>query len=427
MDINAQSLKIAVVGSGAAGLVAAYLLQRKHDVTVFEKNDYVGGHTHTIVIEGGDDAGTPVDTGFIVMNHRNYPLLTRLLEELGVPLRDSDMSFGYHDERTGLQYCGSGLNGLFAQRLNLLRPSFLRMIRDLLRFYKSAPADLEAGSLAGLPLGRYLERGGYSALFIEEHIVPMGAAIWSTPVGRMMEFPAEDFVHFFRNHGLLTLSDRPQWRTVVGGSHQYVKAILRTLKRPVRVGTPVARVARQRDRVLVYPETGDEEAFDRVVIAAHADEALTMLADPSDDERRLLGPWKYAENRTVLHTDASVLPPNRRAWASWNFVRDSASDGTERASVTYDMNRLQGLRTRERYLVSLNRLRPIDGPRTIRDLLYTHPTYTFASIGTQRGLAEANGARNTYFCGAYFGYGFHEDAVRSGVDVARAFGIEFGG
>lgn len=420
-----QGFNIAVVGAGVSGLTAAYLLQRRHRVTVFEKNDYAGGHTNTVVIPSGPDAGTPVDTGFIVMNHRSYPLFTRLLAELGVPLRDSVMSFAYYDETSGLEYCGSNLNGLFAQRRNLFRPSFYRMIADILRFFREATRDLEAGALHGCTLGEYLAAGRFSEAFIRDHIVPMGSAIWSTPCSRMMDFPAESFARFFRNHGLLSLEDRPTWRTVEGGSQSYVRAMAKTFQQAVVLNAPVDLVRRAADQVLVRVAGGRETLFDRVVIAAHADEALAMLGDPSDDEKRLLGAWVYEKNRTVLHTDVSAMPPHRRAWSSWNYTREKAAGSDATVSVTYHMNTLQGLRTQEQYLVSLNRKRAIPPARVVRDLVYTHPTYTFASMATQSELAALNGRRNTYFCGAYFGYGFHEDGVRSGVEVARALGVEW--
>jgi len=421
MEPTDRVLRIAVVGTGAAGLTAAWLLARRHEVTVFEKNDYAGGHVHTVVLDSGPDAGTPVDTGFIVMNHRTYPVLTRLLAVLGVSLRDSDMSFGYHDELTGLQYCGSGLNTLFAQRRNLFRPSFHGMIRDILRFNREAPQDLAAGKLAGLSLGEYLDRGGYGRAFVDDYILPMGAAIWSPPRQKMLAFPADNFIGFFANHGLLSVSDRPQWRTVAGGSHTYVRRILAALPRPVRLGTPVTGIRRDGPQVLVR-HGEEQEPFDRVVVAAHADEALRLLEDPTGDEQRWLGPWQYEPNRTVLHTDASVLPPLRRARASWNSTREVAGEAA--MSLTYDMNRLQGLTTSRQYLVSLNRQREIRPGEVIRELVYTHPTYTPESTATQPHLPALNGIRGTYFCGSYFGHGFHEDAVRSGLEVARCFGLE---
>jgi uncharacterized protein len=359
-----------------------------------------------------------------VMNHRNYPILTRLLAQLGVELRDSDMSFSYYDEVGGLQYSGTDLNGLFAQRRNLFRPAFHRMIRDLLRFYREAGEDLKMGRLQGIPLGEYLDRKGYSSEFIRDHLLPMAAAIWSTPCERIRDFPAAALVHFFENHGLLSLTNRPQWRTVVGGSHTYVKAILKGFRGSVRTGAPVAGIRREQTSVIVTPRDGEPMRFDAAVIAVHADEAIGMLADPSDEEKRLLGAWHYENNHTVLHTDRSALPPLRRAWASWNYTHEHLSPESSPASLSYHMNRLQGLETQHEYIVSLNRRTPVPQDRIVAEMDYTHPTYSEASMATQKDLPVLNGSRNTYFCGSYFGYGFHEDAVRSGVAVAHALGLD---
>jgi len=422
--MSQDNLRIAVVGAGVAGLTAAYILQRAHRVTLFEKNAYLGGHTNTVPIPDGPDAGTLVDTGFIVMNHRNYPLLTRLFQQLAVELRDSDMSFGYWCERTGLQYSGSGLGGMFAQRRNLLRPAFHGLLRNIMRFYRQANADLAAAHLGDVSLGAYLARGRYAPWFVHHHLLPMGAAIWSTPCERMLEFPAASFLHFLRNHGLLALRNRPQWRTVVGGSQTYVRQMRQTFTGPVHLDTAVAAVTRRENGVEVRTTDGETLSFDRVVIAAHADEARQMLADPSEQEARLLEPWEYAVNRVVLHSDTSVLPPIHRAWSSWNFTREAAAGDGQPISLTYDMNRLQGLDTHRRYLVSLNRRRPVESSAAVMETTYTHPMYTQAAMDTQSRLSELNGRRHTYFCGSYFGYGFHEDAVRSAVQVAQKMGLD---
>ncbi len=422
--IASSNARIAVIGAGVAGLTAAHILQRRHRVTLFEKNDYAGGHTHTIVLTDGPDQGTPVDTGFIVMNHRNYPLLTRLLDQLGVPLRDSEMSFGYWDAGSNLQYSGGGLNGLFAQRRNLVRPTFLRMVRDIFRFFREAERDLAAGALRAVTLGQYLARGRYSEPFIRHHLIPMAAAIWSTPDLHMMEFPAESFVQFFHNHGLLTVNQRPQWRTVVGGSHSYVRKILAGFSGVTRLADPITAVRRLPDSVALETATGPAGEFDHVVIAAHADEALALLTDPSDNERRLLGAWSYQPNDTILHSDASVMPPLRRIWSSWNYTREAGRAPDSPASVTYDMNRLQGLRTQRPLLVTLNRQTPLEPSTIIRRMLYHHPTYSARALEAQRELPALNGLRRTWFCGSYFGYGFHEDAVRSAVHLVRAFGLD---
>jgi predicted NAD/FAD-binding protein len=419
-----ERLRIAVVGAGVAGLTAAYILQRAHDVTLFEKNDYLGGHTNTFTVPDGPDAGTPVDTGFIVMNHRNYPLLTRLFNQLGVELRDSDMSFGYWCQHTGLQYSGSGPGGMFAQRRNLFRPAFHGLLRSIMRFYREANADLVTDNLGDQSLGDYLKRGRYSDWFIHHHLLPMGAAIWSTPCERMQDFPAASFLHFFRNHGLLALKDRPQWRTVVGGSQIYVGKMRQTFTGPVNLDMAVEAVSRRENSVDIRTADGVTASFDRVVIATHADEAWHLLTDPSDHEADLLKPWEYAVNRAALHTDTAVLPPIRRAWSSWNFTREEAIGEEQPISLTYDMNRLQGLETSHRYLVSLNRRQPVKPEALVMETTYTHPMYTSAAMATQPRLTELNGHRNTYFCGSYFGYGFHEDAVRSAVLMARKMGLD---
>lgn len=424
MNTSSATQNIAVIGSGAAGLSVAHLLQRRHRVTLFEKNDYAGGHVNTICLPAGPDAGTLVDTGFIVMNHRNYPVFTRLLDQLKVTLRDSEMSFSYHDEASGLQYSGGGLNGLFGQRRNLFNPAFYRMVRDVFRFFRQAQGDLHAGRMNDITLGDYLKGGGYGDYFIRHHIIPMGAAIWSTPCEEMMQFPAASFARFFENHGLLTVNDRPQWKTIVGGSRTYVDRILGEFKGTLRLNSPAKEIRRLADRVTVRAADRAPESFDQVVIAAHADEALALLADPSDDERRLLGRWRYADNHTVLHHDAGVMPPLRRIWASWNYTREKTADADGPATLTYHMNRLQGLTTTRPYFVTLNRQAPFPEHTVVREIDYDHPTYTRESMATQKELPRLNGAQRTWFCGAYFGYGFHEDAIRSGIDVARSFGID---
>ena len=419
-----KKLNVAVIGSGVAGLTAAYILNRQHNVTVFEKNDYVGGHTHTILIDKGPDKGTPVDTGFIVMNHANYPLFTMLLSQLGVELRNSDMSFGYHCEETGLQYSTRGLSGLYAQRGNIVNPKFQRMVYDLLRFYKHAKSDLETGAAATLTLGEYLKERKFSDIFITHHILPMGSAIWSTPDDKMMDFPADSFFRFFNNHKLLSLTGQHVWRTVTGGSHTYVKAIREILKKDVLVNSTVKSVKRTKGSVKIKAEGRKEESFDVAIIAVHADEALKLLNDPTPDEKRLLGAWKYQKNRTVLHTDNTLMPANKNAIASWNFIRSQDREKGSPLSLTYHMNRLQGLDTVNQYYVTLNSVKKIPEEKIIASMNYYHPAFTFKSMNTQKELYKLNDVNGTYFCGSYFGYGFHEDAVRSGVDVAKLLGCD---
>lgn len=416
---------VAVIGGGVAGIVSAWELSKAGwAVTLFEKDARVGGHTHTVVVSDGPDTGTPVDTGFIVLNEKTYPGLHAFLAELGVKWRWSEMSFGYHDAETGLQYAGTTLSGLFAQRANLLSPSFWSVVLGIVRFGSVAAAELETGALDALTLGEYLRGRGFSRAFIDHYAAPMGGAIWSTGLAEMMDFPARTFARFFKNHGLLSLTDRPRWQTVVGGSHSYVKAFLARFPGRVERGAGVESLRRLAGGGVEVRQMGRApERFDRAVVACHADEALALLADPSDAERRVLGAWHYLNNRTVLHTDESFMPPNRRAWAAWNYKREKGEDGTSGVSVTYDMNRLQGLESSRRYLVTLNPRREPRPGTILRDLNYKHPAYGFSAIRSQAELPSLSGVRDTWFAGSYHGYGFHEDAVQSALAVARNFNL----
>ena len=423
-NTSAERQEIAVIGGGVAGVVAAYLLQSRHNVTLFEKNDYLGGHTHTIDISDGPDAGIAVDTGFIVLNDATYPLFQRFLACLGVDTRDSDMSFGFQCLESGLVYAGTNLNGLFAQRRNLVSPRFLHFLYEIVRFCNQARVDLERDDIPRVTLGDYMKAGGYSTYMIDNYLVPMAAAIWSTPAAEIDSFPAEPFLRFFRNHGLLALRNRPRWKTVVGGSHAYMKAFRREFTGTIHLDAAVRGVKRYESHVEVQPADGEVQRFDQVVIAAHADQALRMLEDPSPLEGRLLSPWRYQLNRTVLHTDASILPPQRCAWASWNFTRESSESDQRPVFVTYYMNLLQGLSASREYCVTLNRESPFNPESVIAEMDYHHPLFSFDSMATQKDLPRLNGVQRTHFCGSYFGYGFHEDAVRAGVAVAKGFGIE---
>jgi predicted NAD/FAD-binding protein len=423
-DMPVKGQKIAVVGGGVAGIVASHLLQRHHHVTLFEQNDYLGGHTHTIEITEGPDAGLAIDTGFIVMNDATYPLFRTFLAQLGVEARVSEMSFGFQCHRTGLVYAGTDLNGLFAQRQNLINPSFYRFLFEIVRFSKQARQDLERGAISQVTLGEYLKRGHYSNFMVDNYLVPMAAAIWSTPALKIHDFPADPFLRFFRNHGLLSLHNRPLWRTVVGGSHAYVKAFTREFKGRLHLDSTVRGINRSPEGVqLTFPD-GEVQTFDQVVIATHADQALRLLQDPTQLEQQLLSPWAYQSNHTILHTDSSILPKQKHAWAAWNFTRETSEKEDRPVYVTYYMNRLQGLRARNDYCVTLNRGEDFQPKTVIAEMAYHHPLYSFGSLATQSKLPQLNGRQRTYFCGSYFGYGFHEDAVRSGVSVANAFGLE---
>lgn len=413
--------RVAVIGSGVAGMTAAWMIRKVCDVEVFEPNDYLGGHTRTIRVPEPGGGESPVDMGFIVMNHRNYPLFTKLLEKLDVRLADSDMSFSYHEKLSGYAYCGSGLRGLFARRANLVDPRHWSMLRNVMRFNRDAQAALEDRSAERLSLGEFVDKGQYGRPFEERYLLPMAAAIWSTPLAEMRSFPAAALFRFFVNHGLLSIGDRPQWRYVVGGSQTYMQALAAGLTGKTHTGSGVASVTRHSDRVDLGLQDGTKRSFDYAIIASHADQAFAMLSDPFSDEKRLLRPWRYQANSVVLHTDTSVMPAQSSAWASWNTV--SFGDNPDQPiAMTYDMNRLQRLDSKRRYLVSLNMDTRLDPSRIIHKETFTHPTYTFESMATQQDLPRLNGAKRTFFCGSYFGYGFHEDAVRSAAGVAEHFG-----
>jgi len=416
-------MRIAIVGGGVAGIAAAYLIQRYHQVSLFEKNDYIGGHTHTIVIPTGPDAGMPVDTGFIVLNDRTYPMLNRLFSKLGVAIRKSDMSFGYSHEKTGFQYASSNLSSLFAQRRNLLAPGYWSMLAEILLFNRMVLRRMQKGLLEDLTLGQFLRRFRFSDRFREQYLFPMVAAIWSAPDVEVERFPMLTFARFFDNHGLLTIHRHPQWYHVAGGSHTYVKAFLDQFQGQVLTRSDIVSIERNDSGVTMKAADGSAQSFDRVVIATHADEAYRLLADPSDDERHLLGAWRYSTNQTYLHTDLAWMPSNRNAWASWNIIRAARSDSGSPVTLTYHMNRLQDLKTRNHYLVTLNPFKPIAEEKVIAHMAYTHPVFNFDSLASQPDLPRLNGVRNTFFCGSYFGYGFHEDAARSGVQAASAMGV----
>jgi uncharacterized protein len=416
-------LRIAVVGGGIAGITAAYLLAKRHQVTLFERNNYVGGHTNTITVNDGAGGEVPVDTGFIVCNPKTYPLFYRLLGEWGVSLRDSDMSFGYFCECTGLGYVGPSLREFAGQFVNFLSPAFLGMIIEQRRFNRRALSDLAEGTVGSVTLGTYLDRIGASRYFKDNYLLPLAAAVWSSPDVGMLEFPAGVFLRFFKNHGMLDLGERPTWQTVEGGSQAYVRAFAAKFQGELLVNAAVRTVQREAGHILVHCEGGAARTFDCVVLAAHADESLALLESPSDAERSLLSAWGYHRNRTVLHTDATMLPSNRKLWASWNYYRRTTAAPDAPVPITYYMNRLQGLTSKVDYMVTLNANDRINPASVIYSVDYTHPAYSFRSIEAQRQLRELNGTQSTYFCGSYLGHGFHEDAVASAVEVAGKLGV----
>ena len=411
-------MKIAIIGTGISGMVAAWYLQREHSITVFEANDYIGGHTHTVPVEK-EGRSYSIDTGFIVFNKRTYPNFCQLLDRLGVESQESEMSFSVKSERTGLEYCGTSLNTLFAQRTNLFRPSFLQMLMEILRFNRQSPQLLLEDS-DEISLGNYLDQGRYSPAFRENYLIPMGAAIWSTSPSKMLEFPARYFIQFLVNHGLVTLTDRPIWRTIVGGSWKYIDRLTASFRDQIRLNCPVISVHRTEDDVEVTSTVGSER-FDQVVFATHGDQALRLLRDPTSVEREVLSPFVCSKNVAVLHTDASLLPKRRRAWASWNYhLSNSPLDAP---SVTYQMNILQRLNSTETFCVTLNREDAIRPDKILGRFVYEHPIYSPAAVLSQRRHSEISGIRHrTHYCGAYWGFGFHEDGVKSALVVAKAFG-----
>ena len=420
-------MKIAVIGSGISGLLAARLLATKHEVHMFEANDYVGGHTNTVDFEVFGQRYA-ADTGFMVFNDRTYPNFIRMLDFLGVPARWSDMSFSVRCDRTGLEYQGSSLNGLFAQRRNLLRPAFHRMLLDVLRFNRRSLEWLGSGKGLSpsaeddeLELGQYLARNRYSRQFVEHYLVPMGAAIWSAPPERFLQFPARFIIGFFANHGLLTVRGHPRWKTVEGGAARYVEALSRPFADRIRLNCPVVSVRRHPDRATVTCKNGGPEDFDAVVLAAHSDQSLGMLTDASPAEQEILGAIGYQRNETVLHVDPSLLPRCRRAWASWNYgipVKEG-----QPVVLTYNLNRLQGHSSPDPICVTLNATQAIDPGKILRQIEYHHPVYSREALAAQKRFAEINGQNRTYFCGAYWGHGFHEDGVNSALAVGRSFGV----
>lgn len=410
-------MRIAVIGSGISGMVAAYRLCAEHEVTVYEAGAYIGGHTHTVdaYSQGRRYA---VDTGFIVHNDWTYPNFVALLKELGVAWQDSDMSFSVRCEKSGLEYNGTSINSLFAQRLNLLRPSFLRMVHDILRFNSDAQALL-AVDAADLSLGDYVRERGYSRFFIENYIVPMAAAVWSSRPADMLAFPARFLVEFFANHGFLNVSNRPTWRVIRGGSREYVKQLTAPYAARIHLNTPVDSLVRQPHQVFVRLKNGAVAQFDQVFIACHSDQALALLGDASPQEREILGAITYQENEALLHTDTRLMPRKQLAWAAWNY--HIPTEPAERVAVTYNMNILQTLNANEQFLLSLNRSDQIDPAKVLGSYVYHHPVYTAAAVAAQRRRHEINGVRRTYYCGAYWGYGFHEDGVKSAQDSLAEF------
>lgn len=410
-------MRIAVIGSGISGLASAWLLSQDHEVTLFEAATYAGGHTHTHEVEQ-DGVRHSVDTGFIVFNRERYPLLAGLFNTLGVATQPTTMGFSVHRPDTGLEYNATNLDGLFCQRRNLVSPRFLGMVRDLLRFYREAPALL-GGSRDNQELGDYLAENGYGIAFRDDHLVPMASALWSSPARQILRFPVRYLVQFMANHQMLRAGSRPQWEVVSGGSQAYVRALRARWRVIERIGCGVVALRRRDDAVEVRHRHGIEH-FDHAVLACHSDDALALLADASGSERAVLGAIGFQSNEVVLHTDARLLPRSRKAWAAWNAYVPADPDNP--CTVSYCMSLLQGIEAPEPYVVTLNRSAAIDPAKILRTLHYRHPEYTVASVAAQRRKSEIQGVRRTWFAGAYWGWGFHEDGMRSAVEVAQELG-----
>ncbi len=407
-----------MIGTGIAGLGAAYALSRSHEVELFERNAYAGGHTNTVTVEaGGRQLG--LDTGFIVHNEKNYPNLVRLFRELGVETQESEMSFSVSCRRCRLEYSS---RHLLARPRNALDPRFRRLVADLVRFLARARSILDDAGYEEATLGEVVARERYSRTFVDHYLVPLTAAIWSTAPERALDFPAAYAVRFFDNHAMLGFRRYP-WRSVTGGSHRYIAAMLARMGGLIRLSTPVTSVARSAEGSVIRTADGDEHRFDRVVLATHADQALALLVDPSDNERRILGTFRATTNDTVLHTDDRFLPETERARASWNYQLDDCRSPTSKPTMTYYLNKLQRLRPGEHYCVTLNRSDEIREERVIERITYRHPLYTLESLRAQAELSSLSGPRNTAYCGAYHGYGFHEDGLVSGLAAARALGV----
>ena len=409
--------KIAIIGTGISGMAAGYFLRKDYDITFFEKNDYPGGHTNTLMV---DEDGTqiPIDSAFMVYNEVTYPNLTHLFRELMVDTRDTDMSFSVQHLASGLDYCGTGLNGLFAQRRNILNLFHYKMLIDINRFNKESLEVLESDQYLDWTIERYTREKGYGQAMLYKYLIPMSSAVWSTPVEDMLNFPIITLVRFFKNHGFLGMNTQHQWRTVVGGSQQYKEKILAHFEGKVKLNTPIVAVRREKEGVKIKDDKDNVYEFDKVIMASHADQTLNMLVDATQEEKEVLGMFPYVANHATLHTDASIMPKTKGAWSSWNY-RIRENEGKTETTTIYYMNKLQKVSEKKDYFVSINELGEVDPSKIIWERTYYHPLYTMDSIEGQKRLGALNDNGQIYFAGAYFKYGFHEDGLTSGIDVAK--------
>lgn len=411
--------KLAIIGTGIAGMGCGYFLHRKYDITYFEQLNYIGGHTNTVYVDE-DGKQLPIDTGFIVFNHVTYPNLIRLFDEIKAPTKKSDMSFSVQHVPTGLEFSGTGLNGLFAQRSNILKPSYYRFLLEINRFNKEAPTILDNPHYQNYTLKQYIAELELSQDFWDKFLVPMSSAVWSTPPDLMLEFPAVSLVRFFKNHGFLGLDTQHQWYTVDGGSESYKKLLIAPFKNKIQINKGVKKVFRENGKVRIQTWDGTESYFDKVVFAAHADQTLKMLGDPTTEEIRLLSPFKYQPNTAVLHTDDYAMPKTKLSWSAWNYRVDANENGNVKASTIYWMNKLQGVSKKKNYFVSINDSGNLDPKKILKTIDYDHPLFTVETAKAQRELYKLNENGTSFFAGSYFRYGFHEDAFMSAVECSRA-------
>jgi len=414
---------IAVIGGGVAGITAAYILQKNYSVTLFEKNKSLGGHTNTVFVKD-NQKNLPVDTGFIVFNDHTYPLFNKFLDSLGVKSQYSDMSFGFCSKKNKFSY-SSDPKGLLTANLNFIKPMIWKIIKNIIKFNKQAIKDLKEKNLNNVTLGQYLANHKFPDYWQEMYLLPMASAIWSASLNSIKEFPAEAFLNFFENHGLLRFTNRLKWKTIPGGSCTYIEKFQKSFSGTINTGCPVKKIIRDKSKIVLSGDNIKEQQFDIAVIAVHADQAYRILDTPTDDEKRTLGVWEYSKNNVFLHKDKSLMPSNKKTWASWNYMVHEQTQITQPVSVTYYMNRLQKLESETDYFVSLNSPSEPEKDSVFYKIEYEHPQYTFTSLNTHKELAKFNGNNNTYFCGSYCGYGFHEDAVRSSVTVAEQLGVIF--
>lgn len=410
--------KIAIVGTGIAGMGCGHFLHKKYDITLFEQNNYIGGHTNTVSV---DEDGKPVfmDTGFMVFNFETYPNLVKLFKEIGAPIKKTDMSFSVQYKPTNLEYCGSGVNGLFAQRRNILNIKYIKMLMEISRFNKVSQEILEDKKYEHYSLDLFIREFGFSREMLWKYLIPMSSAVWSTPMDKMLDFPALTLIRFFKNHGFLGLTTQHQWYTLENGSESYKKILIASFKDKIKINNAVVSVSRSGNKALVVLRDGSKEEFDKVIFACHADQAFKLLADPTPDEKTLLKPFKYQKNIATVHTDESVMPKTKKTWSSWNYSIESIN-GELVPTTIYWMNTLQGVSKKKNYFVSINALpNSIAKDKLIREIEYEHPLFDVAAINAQKNLPNLNANGPLYFCGSYFKYGFHEDAFASSVELCK--------